>query len=457
MIRVIICGAGQVGFQIARHLASEGEDVTVIDHSAELISKTTELLDVRGVVGHASHPEVLKQAGAIDADILIAATFTDEINMVACHMAHALFQVPTRIARVRSQEYLRAGYQEAFVGRNMPIDVIISPEIEVARVVMRRLGSPTAFDSAHFLENGVRVIGARATETALGAHTQFRQLPELFPNTPMKIFAYVRDNRLNAANDDDQFFPGDEVYLATAEANADRALELIGQQADKVGRVVVIVGGGNIGVRVARELEMIGARPKLIEKDRRRAEHAAEALERTIVLHGDGLSREILMEAGVDEATATVTLTDDDKVNVLSCALAKAMGSRRGLALTNDPGFAPLVGPLQIDAFFNPRAVTVSTILRHVRHGPIRAIHTIRDGAGEIVEADVLNTAKISGARLRDLDLPPSARICAVLSKGAVILPHDEIVFRDQDRLVMFALRRDVPDLYQIFRVSHMF
>lgn len=457
MSRIIICGAGQVGFQIAKQLASEGKDVAVIDNNAALIAKVADLLDVRGVVGHASHPEVLERAGCAEAELLIAATYADEVNMVACSIAHSLFQVPTKIARVRSQEYLRPEYQDAVMGKNMPIDVVISPEAEIARVVLQRLGSPTAFDSAAFFEGRLQMIGARATEEALGAHTQLKQFETLFPNTRMMIFAYVRDGKLYAADGDDQFFPGDEVYFAVEEARAPRALEIVGQKAEKVARVAVIIGGGNIGVRVAGQLERVGMRPKVIERNRERAERAAELLERTIVFHGDGLSSELLREAGVEEAEAVIALTDDDKVNVLACALAKSIGARRALALTNDTIFLTLAEPLNIDAFFSPRGVTVSTILRHVRHGPISMVHSVRDGAGEIVEAEVLATSKVAGKRLRDIEAPASARICGVFSGGKIVSPSDDLVLKNNDRLVMFALKRDIAELYHLFQVSHMY
>lgn len=457
MIKVIVCGAGQVGFQIAKYLSSEGnKDVVVIDHNPELIAKTTELLDVRGVVGHAAYPEVLDRAGAENADILIAATYSDEVNMIACSVADSVFNVHVKIARVRSQEYLRPEY-EGEIFAKLPIPVKISPEIEISRVIMQRLGSPTAFDTARFLDGNVRVIGARVAAGALGANTRLAQLPELFPNLKAHVFAYVRDGKLCAADADDQVFVGDEVYLAAHHEQVGRALQLVGQDAQAIGKTVVIVGGGNIGLRVAKELEAIRARPKLIERDRAKAERAAEALERTIVFHGDGLASEMLAEAEVETAEAIVALTDDDKVNVLSCALAKAMGCPRALALTNDPGFEPLAEPLRVDAFFNPRAVTVSSILRHIRHGPINVVHAVRDGQGEIVEATVKATSPISGAKVRNLETPASARLLAVLSRGRLVMPSPDLTLQDDDRLVMFALHRDINELYHLFRVSLLY
>ncbi|MGD1869716.1 MAG: Trk system potassium transporter TrkA [Neomegalonema sp.] len=453
-MQVIVCGAGQVGYQIARHLAAEGNDVVVIDRSEDLVAKITETIDVRGVTGFASLPNVLERAGARDADMLIAATYSDEVNMVACQVAHTIFEVPRKIARVRSQAYLEPQWRDMFRRDHMPIDVIISPEIEVAQVVLRRLNSPSAFDSANFLDGQVRVIGTRLPDDCPIVNTPIRQLTALFPDLRAVIVAYVRDGKLLSASPEDQLFPGDEVYFIADEAHVNRTLGLFGQTTQSAARVV-LVGAGNIGVQVAQELERSGVRCKLIERDRNRAEEAAERLERTIVLHGDALDQEILREANVTEAHAIATLTDDDKVNVLCCALAKDLGCRRAIALTNDPNFSSLSEPLGIDAFVNPRAATVSTILRHVRRGRIRALYSLRDGEGEVFEAQVLPTSVMAGKRLRDLDLPNSVLFGAVLSSDNTLKrPNGELTIQAGDNGVIFALKNDLKQIENLLRVS---
>ena len=361
MRKVIIGGAGQVGFQIAKRLAAENYDVTVIDQDEHLVAKVSESLDLRGVVGHASHPDVLERAGARDGEILIAATASDEVNMVSCQVAHTIFSVPRKIARVRSQEYLSPRWADMFSRDHMPIDVTISPEIEVAAAVMRRLNAPSAFDSAPFLEGRVRVVGARLADDCPIIATPLRQLSEIFPGLRATVLGFVRDGRLRSAGGDDELQPRDEVYFCADESQVERTLRLFGHKAEAASRVV-LVGAGSIGVKVAQELERTASRAKLIEQNRARAEAAAEKLERTIVIHGDGLSAEILGEANVEDAQAVVTLTQDDKVNVLACALAKQLGCSHTIALTNEPSFSPLAAPLGIDAFVNPRATTVSTI-----------------------------------------------------------------------------------------------
>lgn len=452
-MRIIVCGAGQVGHQIARQLSAENNDVAVIDRDAALVARTSESLDVRGVVGYASHPDVLQRAGARDADMLIAATYSDEVNMVACQVAHSVFEVPRKIARIRSREYRRPEWADMFRRDHMPIDVVISPEEEVARVVLQRLGSPSAFDSASFLDGRVRVVGTRIREDCPVTNTQLRQLTELFPDLQAVIVAVAREGRLRSAAPEDELYPGDEVYFVADESQVNRTLTLLGQSSEAAMRVV-LVGGGNIGVQVSQELERSGARARLIEKDRARAEYAAERLERTVVIHGDGLDKDILEEASVSDAEAIVALTQDDKVNVLSCALAKQMNCARALALSNDPIFNSLAGPLGIDAFFNPRATTVSTILRHVRRGRIRALHSLMDGEGEVFEAQVLATSPMSGKKIRDLELPSGAVVGAVLSNGELKMPRGDLTIETGDAVVLFSLRRDLPQVERLFRVS---
>lgn len=452
-MRVIICGAGQVGYQIARHLASENNDVSILDVNAELVAKASEMLDVRGVAGHASHPDTLERAGARDADMLIAATYSDEVNMVACQVAHTLFEVPRKIARVRAQQYLRPQWRDMFRRDHLPIDVIISPEIEVAEVVIRRLAAPTALDSTPFLDGRVEAIAAKLTSKGAIPHTPLRQLSDLFPGLNARIVAFQREGRLRSAKPEDQLFPGDEAYMIVDRAHVRRALALFGDT-DEAGGRVLLIGAGNIGVEVAAQLEKSGTRAKLIERDRKRAEQAAERLERTIVIHGDGLSADILIEANVADANTVVALTQDDRVNVLSAALAKQMGARRALALTNDPSLGPLAGPLNIDAFVNPRTTTVSTILRHVRRGRIRALHTIADGEGELFEAQVLATSPMAGKRVRHLELPSGAVIGAVLSNGNVVMPDGDTTIEAGDTVVMFCVKRDLREVESLFRVG---
>lgn len=454
-MKVIICGAGQVGYQIARHLSAENNNVTVIDQNPDLVRNVTDVLDVGGVAGFASHPEVLERAGARDADMLIAATFSDEINMVACQVAHSVFTVPQKIARIRAQTYLQPTWSDLFRRDHMPIDVVISPEVEIAKVVMRRLESPAAFDSEFFFDGRVRLIGVRLDDQCPIIHTPLKQLTELFTTLKAMVLAVERDGRLHVVSGDDQLFAGDAVYFLSAKEDEKRAMELFGHDAAPVGRVVIL-GGGNIGLSVAEAIEKSGAgvRAKLIERSRERAEFAAEQLERTIVLNGDGLDAEILAEASISDAGAIVAVTDDAKVNLLSCALAKMAGCERAVALTTEASLNSLTDALGIDALLNPRSTTVSSILRHVRLGRVRAVYSVRDGEAEMIEAQVLATSPIAGKRIRQAGFPPGAIVGAVYSKGEVIMPSGDLVIQDGDLLVVFAKRDAVRQVEQLFRVS---
>jgi trk system potassium uptake protein TrkA len=456
-MKVIVCGAGQVGSQITRHLSDEGNAVTVIDNNAQLVRNVTDALDVAGVVGFASHPDVLARAGARDTDMLIAATSMDEVNMVACQVAHSVFEVPTKIARVRADSYLEAEYSDLFRRDHLPIDVIISPEAEVAHLTMRRLASTAAFDIEPFLGGAVDFAGIKLDEDCPVINTPLRQLSELFSTLRAIVVAVRREDKVWVTHGDDQLYPGDEVYFLADHEDLNRTIEIFGRKNLSAQRIVVI-GAGNVGLRVAREIEsMPKLRCKMIERDRARAEFAADHLERTIVLNGDALNAELLAEAGIAEADAIVALTEDDRTNLLSCALAGQAGCPISIALTNDPTFERIAGPLGVNALINPRAVTVSTILRHVRRGRVRAVYSIGRGEGEVIEAQVMATSPIAGKRVRDISFPPGSIIGAVQSSGKLVMPQGDTVIHVGDIMVMFAVRAAVHQVEQLFRVSPEF
>ncbi|NDH03726.1 MAG: Trk system potassium transporter TrkA, partial [Marivivens sp.] len=315
-MKVIICGAGQVGWQIARHLSSERNDVTVVDNNPELVRRATETLDVNGVTGHASYPDVLERAGARDAEMIIAATHSDEVNMVTCQVAHSVFAVQRKIARLRAQSYLDAIYSDLYRRDHLPIDVVISPEREVAEAVLQRLSSPAAFDTENFFEGKAQLLGITVREDCPVINTPLRQLTDLFSTLRAIVVGIRREGTLFAPAAGDQIFPGDDVYVFTSTDDVTRTLEVFGKTNVKQERVVII-GGGNVGLAVARALETSTdrVRVKVIEKNRSRAEIAADALERTIVLHGDGLNAALLEEANVSSADAVLAITDDDKTN----------------------------------------------------------------------------------------------------------------------------------------------
>lgn len=454
-MKVIVCGAGQVGWQIARHLALEGRNVTVVDNNPALVRRITDSLDVGGVTGFASHPDVLEKAGARDADMIIAATFSDEVNMIAAQVAHSVFKVPRKIARIRAQSYLDPKWADIYRQDHMPIDVIISPEKEVAEAALQRLAAPSAFDTESFLEGRVQLIGLTLNEKCPVLNTPLRQLTELFATLRAYVVGIRKGTKLLAAGAEDQLFEGDQVYIISHSDDLERMLEIFGRKSDP-GRRNLILGAGNVGLGVAQVLEASQKRPhiRIIEKNRERAEEAADMLDRSIVLHGDGLQIEMLEEGGIEDTDAFVAVTDDDKTNLLSCARAKSMGATLAVCLINDPSLIPLMKPLGIDAYINPRATTVSSILRHVRLGRVRAVYSLGDAEAEVIEAQVLSTSPIAGKRVRDVNFPEGALIGAVQKEGEIIIPRSDTIIQESDVLIVFAMANVVPQVEQMFRVS---
>ncbi|MDA5555948.1 Trk system potassium transporter TrkA [Shimia sp. MMG029] len=454
-MKVIICGAGQVGWQIARHLSGENNDVTVVDNNPELVRRATDTLDVQGIAGFASYPDVLDRAGARDADMLIAATYSDEVNMVTCQVAHSVFAVPRKIARLRSQSYLDVLYSDLYRRDHMPIDVVISPELEVADAALKRLTAPSAFDTETFLDGKVQMLGLLLEEDCPVVNTPLRQLTDLFSTLSAVVVGVRRHGTLFAPEPGDQLFVGDEVYVFTFVEDVSRTMEVFGKVQKKQERAV-IVGGGNVGLMVAQRLEKSAhrIRTKIIERDRKVAERAAETLERTIVLNGDGMDATLLAEAGVDRADAILAVTDDDKTNMLASVRSKSAGCPLAIALINDPTLAPLMPPLGIDAFINPRATTVSSILRHIRHGRVREVYSVGDTEAEIIEAEVLSTSPIAGQMVRDVDFPEGVLIGAIRKGKEVVKPKGSTRIDEGDVIALFALSADVPRVEQLLQVS---
>ncbi|MCV2881052.1 Trk system potassium transporter TrkA [Actibacterium sp. XHP0104] len=454
-MKVIICGAGQVGWQIARHLANEKNDVTIVDSNADLVRRATDTLDVQGVAGFASYPDILERAGARDADMVIAATYSDEVNMVTCQVAHSIFAVPRKIARLRAQSYLTAIYSDLYRRDHMPIDVVISPELEVAEAALQRLDVPAAFDTESFLEGQAQLLGILLDPDCPVTNTPLRQLTDLFSTLRATVVGVRREGTLFAPEPRDQLFAGDQVYVISHIDDVNRTLEIFGKPTRKQERVVII-GGGNVGLVVAQALEKRAdrVRAKVIEKNRANAERAADALERTIVLHGDGMDMALLAEASIDRADAVLAVTDDDKTNLLAAVRAKAAGCHMAISLVNDPSLVPMMGPLDIDAHINPRATTVSSILRHIRHGRVRGVYSVGDAEGEVIEAQVLSTSPIAGRLIRDIEFPQGVLVGAVQKSGKILRPTGGTRIDEGDVVVMFCLSADVPEVERLLQVS---
>lgn len=454
-MKIIICGAGQVGRGIAERLALENHDVTVIDISADLVEALSASTDVRGIVGHGAHPDVLYEAGAEDADMIIAVTFVDEVNMMACEVSKALFNIPTRVARVRDQSYLQPQYAGLFSRDNTAIDVVISPEVAVGEMVLRRLALPGAFEAIYFADEQVITLGIKLEDDCPVVNTPLSQLSGLFPDLKAVVCGIVRDGKLFVPRSQDQMLPGDRAYVVADKSQATRTLSLFGHEERPANRVL-IGGGGTIGMYVARKLEEREPNIKvtIIEANLKRAEEVANELTNAVVLHGSALDSNLLEEAEIRRTETYIALTNDDKVNVLSAMLAKQHGARKTACLVTNLDARPLISPLGIDGYIDPRSVTVSSILQHVRRGRIRGVHGVEAGEGEVVEAEALETSPMIGKPLRKAELPDGLRIGAIVRDREVIIPTGETEIRPKDRVIMFALRDKIDEIQHLFRVS---
>ncbi len=454
-MKVIICGAGQVGHGIAERLAAEGNDVTVIDKSPGLIQAIRDTLDVRGVVGHGSDPEILSIADAGQADMIIAVTLYDEVNMVACQVAHSLFNVPTKVARIRAQNYLLSHWQDLFSHEHMPIDVVISPEVEVGEMVLRRIALPGAIEVVQFADDNVSMIAIECDDDCPIIDTPLQQLTELFPDLDAVVTGIWRAGSLFVPRSTDSILAGDLAYVVAGKEQVRRTLGIFGHEEPDASRIVII-GGGNIGLYVAANIEkrQQNARVKIVESSRERAVAIADRLDKTVVLHGGGLDQNILLEAGIDDADLTVSLTNDDQINILSSVMAKKLGCTANMTLLNNTSYYDFTRAMGIDSHINPRSVTISKVLQYVRRGRIRSVHSVQNGAAEIIEAEALQTSPLVGTSLRDLDLPDGVRIGAIYRKEEVIQPDGNTVIKSNDRVIIFAIGERVKQVETMFRVS---
>ena len=454
-MKVIVCGAGQVGYNIARQLSLENHDVTVVDSSDENIRTVSDSLDVQAIRGFASDPDVLERANAADTDLLIAVTQSDEVNMVACQVAHSLFNVPTKLARVRNQTYLQPIWADLFSRDNIPIDVIISPELEVARAISRDLVIPGAFETIPMVEGRVRVIGVRCNEDCPVINTPLRQLTGVFPDLSIVIVGLIRDGKTIVPSADEEMLTGDDVYFVADNDHVPRAMTIFGHE-ERQARRIIIAGGGNVGVFLAQLIrdEHPGVNARIIEASKERAENAAQRLPETTVINGNALEPTILEEAGVAATEAIVAVTNDDETNILGSLLAKRHGAQRAIALVNNTNYSPLITTLGVDAVISPRSITASTILQHVRRGRIRAVHSLGEDFGEVMEAEILETSSLAGLQIREMELPEGVMFGAVIRGEQIITPRSNTVLNKGDRVVIFVRPAAVREIERLFAVS---
>lgn len=453
-MKVIICGAGQVGFSIARYLSTHDNDVTIIDSSEELINQISGTLDVRGIVGFASHPDVLAKAGIADTDMIIAVTYADEVNMVACEIAHFLFKVPLKIARVRSKSYLNPEWASLYSQDNMPIDLIISPELEVAKAIGRGLDFPGTFEVIPFADKLVQVVGIRCQPKIPILNTPFKHLESLFPNLDLRVLFIVRGDAGFIPTSADELKEGDEAYMLIPKEKFGQAIDVFGLSEHQNQRLLIL-GAGNVGLCLAEEVE--NHHPEisamLVESNKDRAAFVANQLSRTIVLRGDALDREILREANAKISNKVVAVTSDDKVNILASLIAKRMGAEQTMALINSSSYSGLVTSLGIDSLISPRALTVSSILQYVRRGRIRTVHSIRDNFGEVIEAEAVGTSSVLGMTVGEINMPRSLMVGAIVREDQIIMPQKDTVIKVHDRVILIVTNAAVKRFENLFSV----
>jgi trk system potassium uptake protein TrkA len=454
-MKILILGAGQVGRTAAQHLAREpANEVTVVDTNEELLRDLQDRLDIRAVAGNASYPSVLESAGIGDTEVLVALTSSDEVNIVACQIAHALYRTPTKIARIRSSEYTTR--QQLFTEGALSVDVWINPEQLVTEHIARLLSYPGALQVVEFADGRVHLVGVRARRDGLLVGKQLRTLREHLPDTDARVAAIYRDGRLIPVAGDTVIAEQDEIFFVAASDDLRRVMAEL-RRSDEPVRRVVIAGGGNIGFRLARTLEKSN-QVKLIERDTRRARRVSEILENTVVLNGDAADEELLIEENIDSADVFAALTNSEEANVLSAMLAKRLGARRVMALVNRPSYGELMENRSIDIVLSPQTITIGSLLAHVRRGDVVRVHSLRRGAAEAMEAVVHGTetrSLVVGRRVEQVPLPEGASIVAIVRGEQVIMAHHDTRIQNEDHVIVFlADRRHVEAVERLFHAE---
>ena len=461
-MNIIICGAGRVGFTIAKQLSDQGHSITVIDQSSEDIQKIDEALDVKAIVGKATYPSILEKANASETDMIIAVTRNDEINMVICQIAFSIFNIPKKIARIRSQDYLNPKFTRVYNKENLPIDVIISPEIEIAKSIQRKLEAPGALDSVPFADNKIRLLEILINENCNLINIKLNELTKKHPNLDANIIGIIRNDKFLIPKKNDDIQKNDKIYVIVNSSQMAETLEAFGHN-EKISKKILIVGGGNIGFNLAKNLEesLDSVRVKIVEKDKDRSEFLAKELNNTIVINGNGLDEEVLVEANLEEAETVLALTNDDEDNLMVSVLVekfakdeKNIDDKRTMALINKPNYSLLQNSLKIDDLIDPRMNTVSSILKHVHKGTIETAYTILNGEYEVIEAEIIETSELINKELKNSNLPDEIRIGAVLRENKVIIPRSNFVFQKDDRVVFLAKKDSISVVENIFRIS---
>ena len=456
-MKIIVLGAGQVGSTVADNLASEANDITIVDEDAQRLRVLQDHLDVRTVLGNASHPAVLARAGAKDADLILAVTSSDETNMVACQVAYTLFQTPTKIARVRAAEYLE--HPALFDPEALPVDVRISPEQLVTDHIQRLIESPGALQVLDFANGKVRLVAVRAYHGGPLVGHALRELPSHIPAIDTRVAAIFRRGSAIVPEGNTVIEVDDEVFFVAAAQHIGAVMGEL-RRRDKTVRRIMLAGGGNIGLRLAQTLER-GYHVKLIESGTARARQLSERLDHTIVLHGDAADEDLLREENIDNTDVFCAVTNDDQINILSAMLAKQMGARKVMALINRGAYVDLVQSGLVDIAISPQQTTISGVLAHVRRGDVVAVHSLRRGAAEAIEAVAhgdRRTSRVVGRAVGEMKLPPGTTIDAVVRGEQVIIAHHDTVIEAGDHVILFLIdKRRIAEVERLFQVGITF
>jgi len=455
-MNIIICGAGRVGFTIAKLLCEQKHSITVIDQSSEDIQKINDLLDVKGIVGKATYPSILEKADASNADMIIAVTKNDEINMLICQIAYTVFNISKKIARIRSQDYLNPKFSKVYNKDNLPIDVIISPELEIAQSIQRKLEAPGALDNIPFADNKIRLLEINVDKNCPLIKIKLNELTKKFPKLEAHILGVIRKEKFIILKKNDVIEENDKAYVIINSMQMQQTLTAFGHN-EKISNKILIIGGGNIGFNLAKNIEKSfeDARIKIIEKDKSRAEFIAKELNNSIIINGNGLDEDVLAEANLNEVETVLALTNDDEDNLMvSVLVEKFSKDKRTMALINKTNYSLLQSSLKIDDLIDPRMNTVSSILKHVHKGSIENAYSILNGEYEVIEAEIIETSELINKELKNSNLPDEIRIGAILRGKEIIIPRSNFVFQKKDIVVFLARINQLPLVENMFRIS---
>ncbi|XOV86219.1 MAG: Trk system potassium transporter TrkA [Pseudomonadota bacterium] len=458
-MKIIILGAGEVGGNLAQNLTKEASDITVVDLNADRLRELQDRFDIRTVRGMASHPDIMRQAGAEDADMLIAVTNSDEVNMVACQIAHTVFHTPTKIARIRTTAYVRPEYAGIFRNEAMPVDFIVNPEQIVTQDIRRLIDNPGALQVMDFADGQVQLVGIKAYYGGPLVDQELKNIRQHMPTVDTRVAAIFRGDRPIIPEGDTIIEAEDEVFFIAAAADIQAVMSEM-RRVERPNRRLIIAGGGHIGAGLASAVEhKYGVR--IIERSRQRCYELSETLDRAIVLAGDASDRELLLEENIAETDVFCAVTNDDEANIMSSMLAKNLGAKKVITLINNPAYVDLIEGGEIDIAISPQQATLGSILQHIRRGDVVRVHSLRRGAAEAIEAIAhgdRKSSKVVGKTLGQIELPPGTNIGAIVRGNDVIIAHDDVMVLSDDHLILFLVDKSrVPEVEKLFQAPFSF